>query len=96
MQGQEEAMEPSSADSEADMKALKEELQLALRKEREAQVFVNHEMNKKKNLFCRVSRHVFLSSPCRRSCLHCVCLWWTTRSKELPQKTALITKYDLA
>ncbi|XP_026230057.1 myomegalin-like isoform X3 [Anabas testudineus] len=37
MQGQEEAMEPSSADSEADMKALKEELQLALRKEREAQ-----------------------------------------------------------
>ncbi|XP_075954462.1 myomegalin-like [Anarhichas minor] len=37
MQGQEEAMQPSSKESEAEMKALQEELQLVLKKEREAQ-----------------------------------------------------------
>uniref|UniRef100_UPI0037E7AEA3 myomegalin-like isoform X2 n=1 Tax=Semicossyphus pulcher TaxID=241346 RepID=UPI0037E7AEA3 len=37
MQGQEEVMQPSSAESEAEMKAVQEELQLVLRKEREAQ-----------------------------------------------------------
>ncbi|KAL6104456.1 pde4dip [Pungitius sinensis] len=37
VQGQEEAMQPSSKDSEAEMKALQEELQLVLRKDREAQ-----------------------------------------------------------
>lgn len=40
MRGQEESMLPSSKDSEAELKALQEELQLLLRKEREAQVFV--------------------------------------------------------
>uniref|UniRef100_A0A665T3I6 Short myomegalin-like EB1 binding protein N-terminal domain-containing protein n=1 Tax=Echeneis naucrates TaxID=173247 RepID=A0A665T3I6_ECHNA len=38
MQGQEEAMRLSSKENEAEMKALQEELQLALKKEREAQV----------------------------------------------------------
>lgn len=47
MQGQEEAMRPSSVEREAEMRALKEELQLALKKEREAQVFVNHEIIRK-------------------------------------------------
>ncbi|XP_070775639.1 myomegalin-like [Enoplosus armatus] len=37
MQGQEEVMQPSSTESEAEMKALQEELQLVLKKEREAQ-----------------------------------------------------------
>ncbi|XP_077955092.1 myomegalin isoform X3 [Gasterosteus aculeatus] len=37
MQGQEEAMQPSSKESEAEMKALQEELQLLLKKDREAQ-----------------------------------------------------------
>nr|XP_020471629.1 myomegalin-like [Monopterus albus] len=37
MQGQEEAMHPSSKEREAEVKALEEELQLALKKEREAQ-----------------------------------------------------------
>lgn len=37
MQGQEEAMQLSSKESEAEMKALQEELQLVLKKEREAQ-----------------------------------------------------------
>lgn len=40
MQGQEEAMQPSSTESEAETKALQEELQLVLKKEREAQVSV--------------------------------------------------------
>lgn len=40
MQGQEEAMQPSSKESEAELKALQEELQLVLKKEREAQVSV--------------------------------------------------------
>lgn len=40
MRGQEESMLPSSKDSEAELKALQEELQLLLRKEHEAQVFV--------------------------------------------------------
>lgn len=41
MQAQEEeAMQPSSKDSEAEMRALQEELQLVLKKEREAQVSV--------------------------------------------------------
>lgn len=40
MQGQEEAMQPSSKESEAEMKALQEELQLLLKKDREAQVYV--------------------------------------------------------
>ena len=40
MQGQEEAMQPSSTESEAETKALQEELQLLLKKEREAQVSV--------------------------------------------------------
>lgn len=40
MQGQEEAMQLSSKESEAEMKALQEELQLVLKKEREAQVSV--------------------------------------------------------
>lgn len=40
MQGQEEAMQPSSKESEAEMRALQEELQLVLKKEREAQVSV--------------------------------------------------------
>lgn len=40
MQGQEEAMQPSNEESEAEMKALQEELQLVLKKEREAQVYV--------------------------------------------------------
>ena len=38
MQGQEEVMQPSSKESEAEMTALQEELQLLLKKEREAQV----------------------------------------------------------
>ncbi len=38
MQGQEEAMQPCSKDSEADMKALQDELQLVLKKEMAAQV----------------------------------------------------------
>ncbi|XP_070831102.1 myomegalin-like isoform X6 [Chaetodon trifascialis] len=37
MQAQEEAMQPSAKESEAEMKALQEELQLVLKKEREAQ-----------------------------------------------------------
>lgn len=37
MQGQEEAMRLSSKESEAEVKALQEELQLVLKKEREAQ-----------------------------------------------------------
>ncbi|KAM8849374.1 myomegalin isoform 3-T3 [Spinachia spinachia] len=37
MQDQEEAMQPSSKESEAEMKALQEELQLVLKKDREAQ-----------------------------------------------------------
>ncbi|XP_032388031.1 myomegalin isoform X6 [Etheostoma spectabile] len=37
MQGQEEAMQPSTKESEAEMEALQEELQLVLKKEREAQ-----------------------------------------------------------
>ncbi|XP_030016824.1 myomegalin-like isoform X3 [Sphaeramia orbicularis] len=37
MQGQEEAMSPSSKESEAELKALQEELQLMVKKEREAQ-----------------------------------------------------------
>ncbi|KAM4605288.1 myomegalin-like [Polymixia lowei] len=37
MQGQEEAMEPSSAEGEAEVKAIQEELQLVVKKEREAQ-----------------------------------------------------------
>lgn len=40
MQGQEETMQTSSKESEAEMRALQEELQLALKKEREAQVSV--------------------------------------------------------
>lgn len=40
MQGQEEAMQLPSKESEAEMKALQEELQLVLKKEREAQVSV--------------------------------------------------------
>lgn len=40
MQGKEEAMQLSSKESEAEMKALQEELQLVLKKEREAQVSV--------------------------------------------------------
>lgn len=52
MQGQEETMRSSSAETEAEMKALKEELQLVLKKEREAQVFVNPEIiHKNKILF---------------------------------------------
>lgn len=41
MQGQEEAKQTCSGETEAEMKALRDELQLALKKEREAQVFVN-------------------------------------------------------
>lgn len=40
MQAQEEAVQPPCKESEAEMKALQEELQLVLRKEREAQVSV--------------------------------------------------------
>lgn len=40
MQGQEEVMQSSSKESEADMNVLQEELQLVLKKEREAQVSV--------------------------------------------------------
>lgn len=38
MQGQEEVMMSSSKESEAEMKTLQEELQLVLKKERDAQV----------------------------------------------------------
>ena len=40
MQGQEEAMESSSKEGEAEMRAVQEELQLVLGKENEAQVAV--------------------------------------------------------
>lgn len=40
MQGQEETMQLSSKESEAEVRALQEELQLVLKKEREAQVSV--------------------------------------------------------
>lgn len=40
MLGQEETMQTSSKESEAEMRALQEELQLVLKKEREAQVSV--------------------------------------------------------
>lgn len=40
MRSQEESVLPSSKDSEAELKALQEELQLCLKKEQEAQVFV--------------------------------------------------------
>lgn len=38
MEGQEEEMLPSSKESQAEMKVLQEEMQLVLKKEREAQV----------------------------------------------------------
>lgn len=47
MQGQEEATQPSSVETEEEMRAVKEELQLALKKEREAQVFANHQITGK-------------------------------------------------
>lgn len=47
MQGQEEAMRPSSVESESEMRVVKEELQLALKKEREAQVTVRPYINTK-------------------------------------------------
>lgn len=40
MQSQEETMQPSSNNGEVEMKSLQDELQLVLKKEREAQVFV--------------------------------------------------------
>lgn len=40
MRSQEESTLPSSKDSEAEMKTLQEELQLLLKKEQEAQVFL--------------------------------------------------------
>lgn len=40
MQGQEEAMQPSSKESEAELKTLQDDLQLVLKKEREAQVYM--------------------------------------------------------
>ena len=54
MQGQEEAMQLSSKESEAEMKTLQEELQLALRKEREAQVSV---WTLKDNLYLYLRNH---------------------------------------
>lgn len=44
MQAHEEAMQPSSKDSEAEVKALQEEMQLVLKREMEAQVSVELEI----------------------------------------------------
>uniref|UniRef100_A0A3Q3K5Z6 Uncharacterized protein n=1 Tax=Monopterus albus TaxID=43700 RepID=A0A3Q3K5Z6_MONAL len=64
MQGQEEAMHPSSKEREAEVKALEEELQLALKKEREAQVSVGPEMTHIKNPCFFLCRNIMSSYLC--------------------------------
>lgn len=58
MRGQEESMLPSSKDGEAELKALQEELQLLLKKEREAQVFVSWIMHKNNVFFSPYNLHL--------------------------------------
>uniref|UniRef100_A0A3Q2YGP9 Uncharacterized protein n=1 Tax=Hippocampus comes TaxID=109280 RepID=A0A3Q2YGP9_HIPCM len=81
MQNQEEVMMQPSPESEEDMKALQEELQLMLKKEREAQVHVEMRFS-----FVCVDANPLLSNPCRKNCLLCVHLWLPSKQREQQQQ----------
>lgn len=94
MEGQEEEMLSSSKESQAEMKVLQEEMQLVLKKEREAQVSVCTPQNypQKPSFFCFFTLTLHFFVLCRRSSLLCVHLWLTSRPHEWMLRIFLIIK----
>lgn len=94
MDGQEEEMLPSSKESQAEMKVLQEEMQLVLKKEREAQVPVPPQSLATETIlffhFFTLTLHFFVL--CRRSSPLCVHLWLTSRPQEWILRIFLIIK----
>lgn len=80
MAGQEEDMQPSSKDSKAEVTVLREELQLVVKKEREAQVSVHTPWHHSQLSCCFSSHAVCVFVLRRRSWPRCVHPWprkWT-------------------
>lgn len=90
IQTHEEAMQPFSKENEAEIQALKEELELALKKEMEAQVCVDVEIIHQSS-YCLIISILCVFS-CRRSFQLCGYPLLTNSQREKTQKAALITK----